>query len=187
MKRKVVFKINETIIELLKNITFFSTLIGAVVGSIIGGLISWINIRYSINKEIEIKKNEKEMNNKIQIRNAYISILNELNFNINHLKEIKVILDRNNVNSVKLPYTNSNISMEKWKSNSDILLMLGEEVSKELELFYFNITNEINTNTYLISRLNTSITNGLNEKINIEKKIEEINVSINKDKKQLNF
>lgn len=172
------------IINLLNNYTaFFSAMFGAI----IGGILSWLTVRYTLNRQFNENRQIQEYQERKQLLIALNSVEKEIAYNVIQLGAIRKIMNLENKDFVSYKASNmhNNLKMDKWDKHSDIIEIEEIPFLGNLQAFYVNLSFEINNQINNRERTDKQIDMGLelNEKLKSLKTQLEREVSTKKQKR----
>ncbi|OIJ13565.1 hypothetical protein BKP37_09760 [Anaerobacillus alkalilacustris] len=123
----------------------YYALLSGLIGTIIGGLITWLNTRYSLNKQFKLQAQREELKELKDERIALNSVKKEINHNLIQLGATKKIMDVEKMEYInyKASNQNNNLKMDKWNKHSDIIESMDDFPLTTLQALYVNLSFEI--------------------------------------------
>ena len=147
-------------IDLLNNYTaFFSAMFGAI----IGGFLSWLTVRYNLNRQFSENRKIQEYQERKQLLLALNSVGKEIEYNLIQLSAIRknMVAEGMDFIDYKASKMHNNLKMDKWEKHSDTIEIENIPFLGQLQAFYVNLSFEINNQANSRERTDKQIDMGL--------------------------
>ncbi len=124
----------------------YYALLSGLIGTVIGGLITWLNTRYSLNKQFEQQSKREKLKDLKAEKIALNSVRKEILHNLIQLGATKKIMDEEKMEFINYKASNqsNNLKMDKWNKHSDLIENIDDFPLTTLQALYVNLSFEIN-------------------------------------------